>query len=741
MAIPAIVKSLGKIASQVAIDKAKGKLTGGGKKKKPKVSTEKLFERKKDKPVQAQDGQTFVYSGKSSKVVSKEKIIPTSDIDKAKNLSNQKENTSNYIKNALDSINSVASGIWKSLKSRSKNEESEAKGRSLSKRITSSVFSAASAPIRVAKRMGGGLIKKTTKFFGSILLGIGSLVLVTYIDEIMAMFKMIVKVVGAGARLLVGIFNFMIDKIYPAIAPFLPKEKQIRESKKNLETMEKEAKEIEKDQQNQKDNKNKTNDKKVDNKISVLEFKRDSPLTPNWEKERLQKEIDSLKSIDFNQGGLVQNFNQGGIVTDPKEKKQQEAYMLKYVNEERAIQGLEPLTNLTYASGVELTKMMGPGPRTKETSDTFTDLDRGIETTSTSKTVDGKTTFGASMRQTTEEDRQKFFAENPIAAQLLNIKDQAELDDLGASISASAKMNSGGPVKRVQGMVRGKGGVDQVRANLTQGEFVVSAPAVRKFGVETFKSMNAAAGSSSIPTISMDGAINAKDGGYMGDEAKAGQEWGEDTPELVEVVGPALMQWMQIQNSAVDNNPDAYGGIKLEMDRDGKMPNFGKFIADMSEQSFLQSVDSIKNNDAMQPAVKEAVLKKMSYIKQETLNNPHFKSDISFDINKDIPGTQANRILIAAQQDTTSPAAKAGLDYVERARLLNRRENKKKITDQIKNISVDTDDDSGEEIQVPLPPTNKGGGMSGGGSSTKATFIPIKIDNMGELTKQALYKE
>ena len=71
MAIPAIVKSLGKIASQVAMDKAKGKLTGGGKKKKPKVSTEKLFERKKDKPVQAQDGQTFVYSGKSSKVVSK----------------------------------------------------------------------------------------------------------------------------------------------------------------------------------------------------------------------------------------------------------------------------------------------------------------------------------------------------------------------------------------------------------------------------------------------------------------------------------------------------------------------------------------------------------------------------------------------------------------------------------------------------------------------------------------------
>ena len=140
-----------------------------------------------------------------------------------------------------------------------------------------------------------------------------------------------------------------------------------------------------------------------------------------------------------------------GVVTDPKERQQQEAYMLKYVNEERAMQGMEPLNNLTYAPGVELTKMRGPGPRTKETSDTFTDLDRGIETTSTSKTVDGKTTFGASMRQTTEEDRQKFFAENPHAAQLVNLKNQIELDNLGGDISASARMNGGGLVPAFAG--------------------------------------------------------------------------------------------------------------------------------------------------------------------------------------------------------------------------------------------------------------------------------------------------
>ena len=140
-----------------------------------------------------------------------------------------------------------------------------------------------------------------------------------------------------------------------------------------------------------------------------------------------------------------------GVVTDPKERQQQEAYMLKYVNEERAFQGLPPLTNLTYAPGVELTKMRGPGPRTKETSNTVTDLDKGFKTTTKSKTVDGKTTFSGGMSLVTQEDRDKFFAENPHAAQLVKLKDQIELDNLGADISASAKMNGGGLVQGFTG--------------------------------------------------------------------------------------------------------------------------------------------------------------------------------------------------------------------------------------------------------------------------------------------------
>ena len=137
-----------------------------------------------------------------------------------------------------------------------------------------------------------------------------------------------------------------------------------------------------------------------------------------------------------------------GVVTDPKERQQQEAYMLKYVNEERAMQGMEPLNNLTYAPGVELTKMIGPGPKITETSDTVTDLDKGIKSKFETKTMGDQSIMRGSIGQTTEEDKQKFFAANPHAAQLVTIKNQVELDNLGADISSSAKMNGGGLVQK-----------------------------------------------------------------------------------------------------------------------------------------------------------------------------------------------------------------------------------------------------------------------------------------------------
>ncbi len=155
----------------------------------------------------------------------------------------------------------------------------------------------------------------------------------------------------------------------------------------------------------------------------------------------------------YNEGG----FAKPGVVTDPKEKAQQEAYMLKFVNEERLLQGLEPLNDLTYAPGVELTKMMGPGPKTTETSDTDMNFDTGMKSTWKTKSRGGETIFQGSSEMITQEDRDKFFAANPHAAQLVALKDQMELDALGADISASAKMNGGGLVRGFKegGLVQG----------------------------------------------------------------------------------------------------------------------------------------------------------------------------------------------------------------------------------------------------------------------------------------------
>ena len=218
-------------------------------------------------------------------------------------------------------------------------------------------------------------------------------------------------------------------------------------------------------------------------------------------------------------GGLVYGYNNGakvvdnetqtGVVTDPEERQKQESYMLKYVNEERAFQGKPPLTELTYAPGVELTKMRGPGPRINETTNTNFDFDTGFKTTSTSKTVDGKMSWSGGMSFITPEEREKFFAENPHAQALLDIKNQAELDNLGADISASAKMNGGGIVPRLiipkkfnkGGKVPGAGNKDTVPAMLTPGEFVMSKGAVEKYGTSTLASMNAMGGGNNTPEI------------------------------------------------------------------------------------------------------------------------------------------------------------------------------------------------------------------------------------------------
>ena len=211
------------------------------------------------------------------------------------------------------------------------------------------------------------------------------------------------------------------------------------------------------------------------------------------------------------------------------------------------------------------------------------------------------------------------------------------------------------------GSVPGSGNKDTVPAMLTPGEFVMTKGAVHKYGENTLAGMNAAAGGTNRPTLMR---------GYN----EGGAATPMSTEDLVAAVGPSLDIWMEQHNAAIDSDPDAIFGehMRVTMDRDGKMPNFGKTIANMSEWAFNQSVQMTQENDAIPPEAKEAILNKMMFIRRGTLENPNFKADLAFDINKDIPGTAAHRLFLRAQADTTSPAAMAGLSARDRALQMNR---------------------------------------------------------------------
>ena len=100
-----------------------------------------------------------------------------------------------------------------------------------------------------------------------------------------------------------------------------------------------------------------------------------------------------------------------------------------------------------------------------------------------------------------------------VAAGALSLKgrleDGGEDDvDLTKQDPEPKKMNGGGKVI-------GKSGIDKVPAMLTNGEFVMSAGAVQKYGSGMLGSMNAAGGGNNLPQR-MDGITYAAGGGMMG---------------------------------------------------------------------------------------------------------------------------------------------------------------------------------------------------------------------------------
>ena len=154
----------------------------------------------------------------------------------------------------------------------------------------------------------------------------------------------------------------------------------------------------------------------------------------------------------YKTGGKVQNR---GVVTDPEKKKRIEEETLYWVNKERVERlGLPPLDKISYADGVELTKPMGKefyGAGIKETSETDMNFDTMTKTTWKTKSRGAEIIFQGATETITEEEKQAYLDSNPLARMAMELKDQAEMDALGADISASAKMKGGGLVQGLRG--------------------------------------------------------------------------------------------------------------------------------------------------------------------------------------------------------------------------------------------------------------------------------------------------
>jgi hypothetical protein len=77
------------------------------------------------------------------------------------------------------------------------------------------------------------------------------------------------------------------------------------------------------------------------------------------------------------------------------------------------------------------------------------------------------------------------------------------------------------------GFVSGEKGVDKIPAMLSDGEFVMSAGAVQKYGVDTLEGMNAAGGGTNKPKM-ISGTTYAAGGGMIGESSDASKNFGPD---------------------------------------------------------------------------------------------------------------------------------------------------------------------------------------------------------------------
>ena len=145
---------------------------------------------------------------------------------------------------------------------------------------------------------------------------------------------------------------------------------------------------------------------------------------------------------------------------------------------------------------------------------------------------------------------------------------QSQLDDTqdfggitGAPISGAMLGFQGG------GEVKGKPGIDQNPAMLTDGEFVMSKGAVQKYGVDTLEAMNAAGGGTNMPKI-MNKITYAAGGGLIGE--RKGDKYEKPLPEPVALAMDGGGESFNIFNPMSWFSGDAQKATKGEL---GKVSN------------------------------------------------------------------------------------------------------------------------------------------------------------------------
>lgn len=111
------------------------------------------------------------------------------------------------------------------------------------------------------------------------------------------------------------------------------------------------------------------------------------------------------------------------------------------------------------------------------------------------------------------------------------------------------------------GLVAGQKGTDKIPAMLTDGEFVMSAGAVRKYGVDTLESMNAAGGGNNKPR-EIGGTVYAQGGGYVGFDGEGLRSGGNNLKPIVdEIVKQLSPHYTWAKNLALKNGISLAGSI------------------------------------------------------------------------------------------------------------------------------------------------------------------------------------